>query len=145
MLSSAMVESYVFPDSSTVEQAAVNRKVVGSNPTRGAIPSNTRISRLGQVKQHEACDLVRQNFCRIWLRRLSQRSALGKWAVLITHFRYRVALHPEHDDEFAAMMEIAGENAPDDRLPPERVVLPFVCRVSGGNWKIQPGRQWSSG
>lgn len=36
MLSSAMVESYTFPDSSTVEQAAVNRKVVGSNPTRGA-------------------------------------------------------------------------------------------------------------
>src|SRR5262245_34617391 len=27
---------YPFPDSSTVEQPAVNRRVVGSNPTRGA-------------------------------------------------------------------------------------------------------------
>ncbi len=36
MLSSTTVKSYVFPDSSMVEQAAVNRKVVGSSPTRGA-------------------------------------------------------------------------------------------------------------
>lgn len=36
MLSSMAVKSHAFLDSSTVEQAAVNRKVVGSNPTRGA-------------------------------------------------------------------------------------------------------------
>ena len=36
-VTSACKYSMIFPVSSAVEQATVNRKVVGSNPTRGAI------------------------------------------------------------------------------------------------------------
>ena len=40
--SAARIIAETFLDSSTVEQAAVNRKVVGSNPTRGATPPTER-------------------------------------------------------------------------------------------------------
>jgi hypothetical protein len=40
-------------------------------------------------------------------------------------------MHAERDGEFSAMMEIVGDDVPDNPLACERVVLPFVGKLIG--------------
>jgi hypothetical protein len=61
-----------------------------------------------------------------WLRQRGQGSSFGEMPALVAQVRESDALHAERDGEFSAMMEIVGDDVPDNPLARERVVFPFV-------------------
>ena len=61
-----------------------------------------------------------------WLRWLGQGSAFGEVAAFVAQLGESDALHAWHEGEFAAVMEVVGDDVPGNPLARERVVLPFV-------------------
>jgi len=94
---------------------------------------NEQIASISISKGHEtSCRTFNADSSSIWLRQRGQGSTFGEVPALVTQVRESDALHAERDGEFSAMMEIVGDDVPDNPLASERVGVKalrhFRCR-----------------